>query len=154
LAARTTVSGEGYRTSRAKRREFGGESLLDEFPISEIKERGAPHAHHGFGARTDRTEILLAEHDHAAAAGDGSVHVDDAIAAQFDAISGEVSSGELGRLPGHPIDREEGEIVLLIYRDGIRAGGCRRGFDDLVRQRIEIGQHRLLGRQGGGVKPR
>src|SRR5580700_9258332 len=51
LAARTTVSGEGYRTSRAKRREFGGESLLDEFPISEIKERGAPHAHHGFGAR-------------------------------------------------------------------------------------------------------
>jgi hypothetical protein len=51
LAARSTVSGEGYRTSRAKRREFGGESLLDEFPISEIKERGAPHARHCYGAR-------------------------------------------------------------------------------------------------------
>jgi hypothetical protein len=36
LAARSPVSSEGYRTSRAKRREFGGESLLDEFSISEI----------------------------------------------------------------------------------------------------------------------
>jgi hypothetical protein len=36
LAAKSPVSGEGYRISRAKRREFGGESLLDEFSISEI----------------------------------------------------------------------------------------------------------------------
>jgi hypothetical protein len=39
LAARSPVSGEGYRTSRAKSREFKGESLLDEFLISEIQER-------------------------------------------------------------------------------------------------------------------
>jgi hypothetical protein len=39
LTAKSPVSGEGYRTSRATRREFGGESLLDEFSISEIQER-------------------------------------------------------------------------------------------------------------------
>jgi hypothetical protein len=41
LAARSPVSSEGHRTCRAKRREFGGESLLDEFSISEIQERRA-----------------------------------------------------------------------------------------------------------------
>jgi hypothetical protein len=41
LAPESPVSGQRYWTSRAKCREFGGESPLDEFSISEIQERRA-----------------------------------------------------------------------------------------------------------------
>jgi hypothetical protein len=58
LAARSPVSSEGYRTSHAKRQEFGGESLLDEFSISEIQERRAvrPVA---FWRRQDRHRVRV-----------------------------------------------------------------------------------------------
>jgi hypothetical protein len=48
MAAKSPVSSEGYRKSRAERREFRGQSLLDEFSISEFQERRAvrPVARH------------------------------------------------------------------------------------------------------------
>jgi len=42
LAAKSPVSGEEYRASRAEGRDFQGESLLEKFSISEISVRGCP----------------------------------------------------------------------------------------------------------------
>jgi len=100
-------------------------------------------------ARADGAQILLPEHDHASATDDGPVSADDTIAAQLDAVPGEVASRKLR--PRHPVHGKVGEVVQLIERNGIRAGRRRRELDKLVRESIEIADDRSLGGQVGDV---
>ena len=68
------------------------------------------------GAAAVRTEILLLEDDDASRTGRETV-TDGGVAAQPGTVSGEVAGGERRVL--HPIHRNEGDIVLLVERDGV-----------------------------------